>query len=138
MEPFHQKTTLGERLKILRGTMTQEQFAAAIGVNTNTLRAYEKDRNSPSADVLANVCTRLNVSAQWLLLGIGEPGSDEAESGQNTGGRICHIDSAVEIVEDAIRVSGCSVTTEQKVALAAIIREELKKKAANVIAAISS
>lgn len=62
-------TTLGERLKILRGKTPQAQFAAMIGVNANTLRAYEHDRHSPNAEVLANVCIKLDVDARWLLLG---------------------------------------------------------------------
>ncbi len=64
--------TLGERLKYLRGDVKQDDFAAIIGINKNTLRAYEKDRNSPTADTILSIANKLLVSESWLAFGIGQ------------------------------------------------------------------
>ncbi|WP_034643112.1 helix-turn-helix domain-containing protein [Desulfovibrio inopinatus] len=63
--------TLGERLRHLRGEQSQVEFGVAIGVNINTLRNYERDVRSPSADTLSEICIKTNTSPLWLLLGEG-------------------------------------------------------------------
>lgn len=71
-------TTIGQRLRSLRGQENQESFANRIGVNINTLRAYEKDRNSPNADTIISICRALNTSSEWLLFGEGPMERGEA------------------------------------------------------------
>lgn len=51
--------------------MTQQFFADQIGVNVNTLRAYEKGRSLPSSDVLERICLIFDATPEWLLLGKG-------------------------------------------------------------------
>ena len=64
-------STLGQRLKTLRGEEKQGPFAKRIGINSNTLRAYEADRNSPTADTILSICSKLYASPVWLLTGEG-------------------------------------------------------------------
>lgn len=80
--------SLAERIKQLRGTLTQKEFAAKVGINMNTLRAYEKGRTSPPADAIVRMCTNFDVSADWLLLGRAEkksPFEHEGGAKENLG-----------------------------------------------------
>ena len=65
--------SIAERLVFLRGNATQAEFAERIGINVNTLRGYEKGRALPGFEVLESLCTKLNVSSEWILTGKGQP-----------------------------------------------------------------
>ena len=69
------------RLRELRGTESQASFAAAIGINRVQYAKYESGVNSPSVEVLSNICRVHACSADWLL-GIDRASSsvDERES----------------------------------------------------------
>lgn len=51
--------------------MKQKDFAQILGINPNTLRAYEDGRSIPNQDVLERICVKFSVSPAWLLLGRG-------------------------------------------------------------------
>ena len=55
------------RLRELRGTESQASFAAAIGINRVQYAKYESGVNSPSVEVLSNICRVHACSADWLL-----------------------------------------------------------------------
>nr|DAK62796.1 MAG TPA: Repressor protein CI [Caudoviricetes sp.] len=61
--------SLGQRIKGLRGRISQDVFAVTIGVSRGSLSAYERDESQPSAEVLKEICTKYKVSANWLLFG---------------------------------------------------------------------
>lgn len=90
--------SLGMRLKLLRGKQTQAAFAEIIGVNVNTLRGYEGGNRLPTADTIFNICTKTNVSTEWLIMGIGPMFLDAtfspsaAPDGEN-GRRVAHLES---------------------------------------------
>jgi transcriptional regulator with XRE-family HTH domain len=64
---------IGERLKDLRHALglTQEQFAARVGLSKATLVGYEVGQRKPGADALAAI-SRSGVNMTWLLTGDGE------------------------------------------------------------------
>jgi transcriptional regulator with XRE-family HTH domain len=64
------KNFLG-RLLELRGNMTEVDFAKKIGWNLMTLRGYFIRGSKPPYDFIIKVCEAFNVSATWLLWGIG-------------------------------------------------------------------
>ncbi|AMK09634.1 helix-turn-helix domain-containing protein [Pseudodesulfovibrio indicus] len=64
--------TLGQRIAIIRGQMTQGDFAKRVGIGRNTLIRYERGDNEPSASFLQKLIKDFGVDPQWLLLG-GEP-----------------------------------------------------------------
>lgn len=72
------KNTLGSRIRSIREQhgLNQDEFAKLIGVVRSSISTYEKDANLPNANVLAEICTKFHISTQWLLLGIGDPISD--------------------------------------------------------------
>jgi len=63
-------TTIGDRLKIVRGKLLQEEFAKMMGVHKNTVAGYEKGISKPDAGYLLKIIERYpDVSAEWLLTG---------------------------------------------------------------------
>lgn len=66
-------------LRRLKG-LTQEQFAARIGIKRNSYANYEVGRNYPIDAVIHSICREYDVYEQWLRTGEGEmmrPLSDE-------------------------------------------------------------
>lgn len=59
--------SFGERLESLRGDKTQKQFAALIGVPINSYTNWIRGIREPSMNALIQICTRLGVSADWLI-----------------------------------------------------------------------
>src|ERR1700740_542769 len=62
--------TLGERLKLVRGTASQRAFAAELGMHENTISNAER-RNSATQEYLLKLATARSVNLHWLLTGHG-------------------------------------------------------------------
>ncbi|MFR3457758.1 MAG: helix-turn-helix domain-containing protein [Bilophila wadsworthia] len=76
--------SLQERLKAVRGAMTQSEFATRLRTPLTTLGRYERGANMPDLAFIINVCTIFDVSPEWLLFGRGvaREQSKEYPSGQ--------------------------------------------------------
>jgi len=70
--------TLGERLKLVRGTTSQKAFAAELGVHENSVSNAER-RNSAPQDYLVRVGALRNINLHWLLTGQGPMRLDELD-----------------------------------------------------------
>ena len=70
--------TLGGRLVSARETkgLSTAQLARRIGVKTESLRAWEDDRDEPRANRLVTIAGVLDVSPTWLLSGGGDGPTD--------------------------------------------------------------
>lgn len=62
--------TLGERLRLVRGTESQKVFAAALGVHENTVSNAER-RSSATQEYLLRIADERQVNLHWLLTGRG-------------------------------------------------------------------
>ena len=62
--------SIANRLRQLRGNLTQAVFGAKIGVSQPSVKFYEKGERVPDAVTLSNICTQFGVSADWLLFGV--------------------------------------------------------------------
>jgi transcriptional regulator with XRE-family HTH domain len=62
--------TLGERLRLVRGTDSQKAFAALLGVHENSVANAER-RNSATQDYLLRLAEVRNINLHWLLTGHG-------------------------------------------------------------------
>lgn len=69
--------TLGSRIRFARGALSQEVFAAKIGVSKGSLGGYERDENLPNSDIILKICQETGMSVEWLLLGTGAPAASE-------------------------------------------------------------
>lgn len=78
--------TLGSRIRFVRGALSQEVFAAKLGVSKGSLGGYERDENLPNSDIVLKICQETGVSAEWLLQGEGLPrmSVDESASLENS------------------------------------------------------
>lgn len=63
--------TLGERLRFARKSkgMSQEEFALLVGSNSRMIGAYERDESGIPNRVMAEICVKAGISADYLLLG---------------------------------------------------------------------
>ena len=61
--------TLGDRIRLARGSMSQAAFAKALDVSKGSLGFYERNENLPNSDVVIKICSITGVNLEWLLLG---------------------------------------------------------------------
>ena len=63
--------TFGDRLKFLRGSMTQASLAALLGIRQTTLSNYERCRNEPNYATVLSICSHFGVCPEWFVFGSG-------------------------------------------------------------------
>lgn len=71
-----------ERFKILRGDLTQEEFANKIGISRPTVGFYESGERMPDALVLKKISEACEISIDWLF------GMSESEDATCTSARL--------------------------------------------------
>lgn len=69
-EVMHMKT-ISERIQHIRGGTSRRLFADVIGIRESTLRNYENGASLPNSDLVAGICQKLHIRAEWLLFGTG-------------------------------------------------------------------
>ncbi len=70
-------SSLGDRLKEIRGILSRDVFAAQFSVHRNTLAAWEKGLTAPDARFLEELCQKYKITPQWILLGEGSKDMDD-------------------------------------------------------------
>lgn len=68
-----EETTLADRIKFIRGSLTQTQFARALNINRNTLGGWETNKIFPNFEKLQKIHKIFKVNINWLLSGEGKP-----------------------------------------------------------------
>lgn len=65
---------MNTRIKAVRTQldMTQDKFAAKMGVKKNNIACYETGKSKPSDSVITLICRTYNVNEDWLRTGVGE------------------------------------------------------------------
>ena len=81
--------TLQERLRVVRGNMTQSEFATRLRIPLTTLGRYERGINLPDLAFIINLCTVFDVSLEWLLFGRGSMFDAAPEALEPCGCRQC-------------------------------------------------
>ncbi len=74
-KPNHEQQaagSIGQRIRVVRASMRQPDFAKSVGISANTLSRNELGKTTPDAEVLAEMCRRYNVNGDWLLTGRGK------------------------------------------------------------------
>src|SRR5450432_1841350 len=71
--------TLGERLKLVRGTTSQKAFAAELGIHENSVSNAER-RHSATQDYLLRIAEVRNINLHWLLTGHGAMRLDHGDA----------------------------------------------------------
>ena len=107
------KTKFAERLRELRGSESQTQFAtrlsAALGyeVKQTTYSSWERDAKHPSIDDIAEITALFGVSADWLL-GLSEvrttsKTADEAARGVRSRSKVLDPNQVLRDEIDALK-----------------------------------
>lgn len=69
--------SIGDRLRAVRGGMSQDEFAVKLGVHKETIGKYERDKVVPGGDVLARLHEAFGVNINWLLTGKGSRAAEQ-------------------------------------------------------------
>ncbi len=61
--------SFGNRVKKIRKEkgISQSTLAKAVGVSTNAISQYETSKRFPNEEILVNICSYLDVTADYLL-----------------------------------------------------------------------
>lgn len=60
---------IGERIREVRGSLSQEEFCRFVGVPKRTLVRYELGQTLPNAQTVAVICKIFQIDPWWLLFG---------------------------------------------------------------------
>lgn len=96
--------SFGERLRELRGQLSQENFAHKIGTKQTTLSSWERNKTQPDFEWLGIISSRLHVSVDWLL-GL-------TRNQVNTSDIDADIKRHIKILEDQLRERETKITEQ--------------------------
>lgn len=88
-------SSIGERIREIRGKISQEKFADRTGINKSTLGRYERGVNSPDTNAISAICKAFHVNPEWLFTGKGKTFSDDIAT---------YPDTSLEIVLDEEKI----------------------------------
>ena len=69
---------LGSKIKHVRGTSTQADFAKQFGITRAEVSKIERGEVRPTAELLYNICLKHHLSLEWMLSG-HEPSLESAQ-----------------------------------------------------------
>ena len=78
--------TLGERIKMIRGEMSQRQFAQLLGIPATTLANYERNKSELNFATIKLFITKFQVATDWLLFGQGPMSAKKRSESEELGG----------------------------------------------------
>ncbi len=69
----HEETTIAERIKYIRGSLTKTKFCRELGIFRNTLQQWEANKGFPEFESLLKLHKIFEVNINWLISGEGKP-----------------------------------------------------------------
>jgi len=63
---------IGKRLKEVRGSFSQQQFADVLEVHRNTVARYEREERVPDSEYIEQIYKKFSINPQWILTGEGQ------------------------------------------------------------------
>ena len=85
------------RLKQLQGKNSTAAFARILGINQKTLDHLVKGERKPSVEVVIAICSKLDVSADWLL---GLPERGKSGDGAADALKVAALKGAIQAILD--------------------------------------
>lgn len=76
--------TVGDRLKQVRGKMSQVDFAASLGIGRTSLINYEKNERPLDATLLTRLWELYGVDTLWLLTGVNTRATEPLTADERT------------------------------------------------------
>ena len=73
--PEENESTIGSRIRLVRGDMKLIEFAEFIGIGKSSVSRYENNQGSPDAVFITALYEKCGIEPLWLLTGSGEIGT---------------------------------------------------------------
>lgn len=70
---------ISERISMLRGKISREEFSEGTGVSGQTLYKYEKRLSTPTIEFVDLLCKKFKISHRWLITGDGPMRLEEGQ-----------------------------------------------------------
>ena len=117
-----------DRLRYLVGLLSNGKhtvFAKKSGIPPSSFQAYINGQRIPPTEHLMKIITVFGINLNWLLIGEGEPfiGSGTQEVLAHGWGKVRVLDLVFQLLRDEEERAGISLTSEQRKAIAKILRE---------------
>lgn len=104
----------GDRLKFLRGKVSQSDLSALFGIKQTTLSNYERSRNEPNYELVKAICSHFDVNIEWFMFGTGPMrGSGQSDVGLDRDS----LRLAIEAVEEGLQATQRTLPPDKKAAL---------------------
>jgi len=115
-----------ERLALEAKTLTDITASAFLEVSKGTYRRW-KSGHEPEIDAVRTMATKLDLSAEWLLLGTGNP---EAISGRNENAPavVNNSERITLLVQDNKRLEDLLATKDEVIALQRELADSQRKR----------
>ncbi|MBC7908372.1 MAG: helix-turn-helix transcriptional regulator [Rhodospirillaceae bacterium] len=117
--------TVGARMRRLRGTVSQDEYAAQLGVHKETIGKYERDKILPGADVLTRLRQDKQVDINWLLTGQGDRDVPARTSSADIDADA--LAGALTAVEELLHQRQAALTQDKKAKLVALVYKQLTR-----------
>ena len=62
-------TTLGERIRSIRGNMSQQEFADKLSITRQYVALLESEKRDPSPLLIDSLCQKFGIRREWLEFG---------------------------------------------------------------------
>ncbi len=98
-----EETTIGDRIKFIRGSLTKIEFAGTLGITRNTLLNYETNKALPDFERLQIMHKKFKVNINRLLAGKGKPYLKRSKYPSNIETRIIKMESRISTLEKKAR-----------------------------------
>ena len=93
---------IGERIKYIRGSLTQPEFGKKLGVGRNNVYTWESNKNTPSAETLLLIYKEYGVNINWLLSGEGEPYIEKSKRSIVVGSKYLKMETRLSALEKTV------------------------------------
>ena len=111
--------TLGERLRDVRGSQSQSDFASSLHIPQTKLSRLERDATEPDMAFLRELSSLYGVSLDWLIAGHGQMSHSAADPPQDgvevaeLREKIAHLQELIALQKDTIEALKLSVKAQR-------------------------
>ncbi len=95
----HDETTIAERIKFIRGSLTQVVFCKKLDIFRNTLQNWEADKYLPDFESIVKLHQIFKVNINWLISGEGKPYLTRSKNPPDIKTRISKMESRITALE---------------------------------------
>ena len=95
----HEETTIGERIRHIRGSLTKSEFCRELGIFRNTLQKWKANKGFPDFESLLKLHKIFKVNINWLFSGEGKPYLTRLKNPPDIESRIIKMESRITALE---------------------------------------